>query len=191
MSTSENEQNDGRNTIEQLNQARQSRSDAAWRPFEEKWTALVAPAYRTLDAIQQNERLCDTPAEGDARANLNDLYGRMAKDAAETAFARDFETRSGFRVLAGVLRRDSLCVVFNNHPSEGTATRRDKELNEFRAWLADMGVDELAYAEHPDRGPDEGYSYALLLWCVPGSEPHVEGQYLTIILRGLSDPPAD
>lgn len=191
MSVDENERNGRRDTIERLNQARQLRSDAAWRPFEEKWTALVAPAYRTLDAIQQNERLCDTPAEADAVAHLNDLYGRMAKEAAETAFARDVESRSGFRVLARVLRRDSLCVVFNNHPDAGMPTRRDKELNEFRAWLADVGVEELAYAEHPDRGPNEGHSYALLLWCVPGSEPHVAGQYLSIIRKGLSDPPAD
>jgi hypothetical protein len=190
MSTSENERNNWRDEIEQLNLARQARSDAAWRPFEEKWTALVGPAYRALDAIQRNAGLCDTPAEADAVARLNDLLRRMARDAAETAFARDFETRSGFRVLAGVLRRDSLCVVYNNHPYKGCPTRRDKELAEFRAWLADMGVDELAYAEHPDRGPHEGYSYALLLWCVPGSEPHVEGQYLATILKGFGDPPA-
>ena len=113
----------------------------------------------------------------------------MAKEAAETAFGGDFETRSGFRVLAGVLGRDSLCAVFNNHPYEGLPTRRDKELNSFRAWLADVGVGELAHAEYPDRGPHEGHSYALLLWCVPGSGQYVEGQYRAAVLKRPSDPP--
>ncbi len=191
MSVNENERDDWRDTMEQLDMARQARSDVAWQPFEQKWAAVVAPAFDALLQIRRNEYESDATAEADAVANLNDVYKRMAREAAETAFARDFETRSGVRVLAGVLGSDSLCVGFNNQPHEGFPTRRDRELNEFRAWLVDVGVEELAYAEHPDRGPYEGYTYALLLWCVPGSEPHVGGQYRAIILKGLSDPPQD
>lgn len=171
-------------TIERMHEARQKRSDAAWPFFEEKWSSLVATAYTTLRKVRRNKFMRGTTAEADAEADLNGLYVRMVKRAAETACEQDFETRSGFRVLARVLGRDALCVVYNNNPYAGMPTRRDKELEEYRAWLADMGVDELAYAEHPDRGRDEGYSYALLLGCVAGSESYIEEQYWAITLKG-------
>lgn len=182
---SENERDDDvLHAIERMHEARQQRSDAAWRPFEEKWSGLVATAYTALRKVRRNKFVRGTTAEADAEADLNALYVQVVKEAAETAHDEDFETRSGFRVLAQALGRDSLCVVYNNNPYAGMPTRRDKELEEYRVWLADMGVDELAYAEHPDRGRDEGYSYALLLWCVAGSEPYVEEQYRAITLKG-------
>jgi hypothetical protein len=187
---SEDEQDDDvLDSIERINQARQERSDAAWRPFEQKWAAEVSSAYEVASEVKETEALWGTPAEAGVFAHLARLFAAVAKEAARTAHERDFETRRGFRVLGHALGRAHLCVAYNNNPYAGLPTRRDKELKEYRGWLAEMGVDELGYAEHPDLGRDEGYSYALLLGCVDGSESVASGQYEAAWLRSLAQMP--
>lgn len=180
---------DVRASIERINQARQERSDAAWRPFEEKWAAEVSSAYEVASEVKGIEALWGTPAEAAVFAHFARLLVAVAREAARTAHERDFETRRGFRVLRHALGRAHLCVAFNNNPYAGLPTRRAEELNEYRGWLAEMGVGELGYAEHPERGRDEGYSYALLLGCVDGSESVAAGQYEAAGLRSLAQMP--
>jgi len=186
----ENEQDGGgRDAHERVHQARRERSDAAWRPFEEKWSALVASKSDALREVTGNKFMTGTPAEADAEDDLNGLFPLMARAAAETAHEKDFESRWGFRVLEHVLGRDHLCVIFNNNPYKAMPTLRAKELEEYRDWLAEVGVDELAYAEYPERGEDEGCSYALLLWCVDGSQSYVEEKYRAVTLKSMAEIP--
>jgi hypothetical protein len=117
------------------------------------------------------------------------MLATMAREAAETAHRKDFESRWGVRVLERVLCGKHLCVVYNNHTYADMPTRRDKELADYRRWLADAGLADLAYAEYPDRGRYEGYSYALLLLCDPGSEACVEEQFDAIRLRSMAEIP--
>ena len=77
----------------------------------------------------------------------------------------------------------------------GTRTRYWRSLGElegseeFRGWLADKDAAELAYAEYPDRGADEGYSYALLLECDPCRVDDLWEQYRAVTLKCFNDMP--
>lgn len=184
---------DWREAVERMNEERERRSDAAWEPFEEKWADLVETKYERLRRARRNKLTRGTTAEADAEAELNDLFSRMAAEAARTAHEEDFETRRGFRVLDDVLGGDSLLVVYNNNPYKGMPTLRDRELEQYRRWLASEEAAVLAYAEHPDRGKDEGYTYALLLQCDPGCVDALREQYRAIALKSLTEmpPPAE
>lgn len=178
-------------SIERINNARRERSDAAWRPFEEKWAALVAAKSDVLALVRANKFLRGTPAEADAEVELNELIALMAAEAARIAHEKDFETRRGCRVMEMVLGGGDVCVLYNNNFYTQVPTRRDRELEEFRGWLADRDAEELAYAEFPDRGAEEGYTYALLLWCESATVDDLLEQYEAISLKsqaGMSWP---
>jgi hypothetical protein len=178
-----------REAVERMKGDREEGSDAAWRPFEEKWADVVEARYDRLHRARRNKFTRGTPAEFDAEAKLNELLRRIAAEAAETAHTKDFKTRRGFRVLDFVLGGDCLCVVYNNNPYAGMSIRRDQELKQYRRWLAGEDAVELAYAEHPGRGKDEGYSYALLLRCDPAYVGDLWEQYRAITLKSLTDMP--
>jgi hypothetical protein len=189
---SEDEQNDEdevRESIEQINKARWRRSAAAWRVFEKKWAALIGARHDAYLAVYDPDAPTVTPAEAEACSALNARFAEMAREAARVACEQDTESRRGLFVLDGVLGGDDVCVVYNNNPYRLKLTRRDQELGEVRRWLADNAheVTELAYAEYPDRGQDEGYTYALLLRCDPGFVGEVEEQYQAATDRSLAD----
>ncbi|QDU21010.1 hypothetical protein [Urbifossiella limnaea] len=177
-----------RDSIERIDRARRKRSDAAWRPFEEKWAALIAARYAAVLAVYDDGPVVTAP-EVEAGSALDALFPEMVREAARVACEQDFETRRGVRVLDGVLGGDDVCVVYNNNPYQQKLTRRDQELGEVRRWLADNAdeVAELAYAEYPDLGRDEGYTYALLLRCDPGFVGEVAEQYQAATDRSLAD----
>lgn len=89
---------------------------------------------------------------------MGNNWKRLAARCARRAHTEQFATRSD----AYALRRDVVCV-FNNHPSSTHATLPDRRLEEFVRRLDALGIPKLAYAEYPTIGPDEGYSFALLL----------------------------
>lgn len=180
---------DWRDAVERMDEERQNRSDAAWEPFEERWADRVETRYERLRRARRNKSTRGTPTEADAEAELNELLSQMAAEAARIAHEGDFETRRGFRVLDFVLGGDCLCVVYNNNPYAGMSIRRDQGLEQYRKWLAGEDAAELAYAEYPDRGKDEGYSYALLLQCDPDCVDDLWEQYRAITLKSLADMP--
>jgi hypothetical protein len=186
---SENERNDVHDSIERINQARWERSDAAWRPYEEKWAALIAARDAADDELCENEAAAGTLTAEEAGPVPDTLFHTIACEAARVAHEEDFESRWGLRVLEGVLDGYDVCVIYNNNPYARKLIRRDQELEEFRRWVADHPhqVAELAYAEYPNRGAGEGYSYALLIQCDPGWTGDVEEQYQAARARSWDD----
>ena len=179
-----------REVLEPIRAANRALSDAAWRPFEEEWTGRVGVTYARLRQVRRNRFSRGTPAEADAEADLTDLFPVMAAEAARVANEHDFASRWGCRELEFVLGGGTLFVIFNNNPHDGMFTLRDGQLARFRAWVTGVGGRELAYAEYPDRGEDEGYSYALLVECDAGEDPWAV--YYDIIFNSFSTmPPAD
>lgn len=176
---SKDERNDVHDLIEQINQARWDRSDAAWRPFEEKWAALLAARDTADEQVCEGKAAVGTPTLEQAGPAPDTTFHTMAREAARVAHKEDFESRWGLRVLEGALDGYDLCVLYNNNPYAKKLIRRDRELKEFRRWVAahPHTVAELAYVEYPDRGAGEGYSYALLIQCDPGWTDDVGEQY--------------
>jgi hypothetical protein len=68
---------------------------------------------------------------------------------------------------------DDVLVIFNNNPFAGRAIARDWEVEELRKLLAGAGIKELAYAEYPETGEDEGYSFAMVVDATRDQEDQV------------------
>jgi hypothetical protein len=68
---------------------------------------------------------------------------------------------------------DDVLVIFNNNPFVGCAIARDWEVGELRKLLAEAGIKELGYAEYPDTGQDEGYSFAMVVDATRDQEDQV------------------
>jgi hypothetical protein len=55
-------------------------------------------------------------------------------------------------------------IVVNNNPYADYPDLRDRQLTDFRKWLAAANIQELAYATHPPVGElNAGYSFAMIL----------------------------
>jgi hypothetical protein len=81
---------------------------------------------------------------------------------------------------------DKLCV-FNNNPYSNDATATDREIEELRERLKAAGIFELAYGEYPERGAEEGYSWAMLLDAGDEKGEFVEEQLHDITLDPAKD----
>jgi hypothetical protein len=54
---------------------------------------------------------------------------------------------------------DAVIVIYNNN----FFGARGREVDELRELLAGVGIKELGYAEYPDTGRDEGYTFAMVV----------------------------
>jgi hypothetical protein len=95
----------------------------------------------------------------------------VALKHAKEAYTEDFSTRFGTRPVKE-LRPHRLCF-FNNNPYKQEPTLADKHRKEFLRRLAEIGIADLAFAEYPDRGPEEGYSYSIILDTPPNTASKV------------------
>lgn len=77
------------------------------------------------------------------------------------AHARDaYENHRGHRAL---FRIDDWVVLYDAMPYPNEPSRRERELDELRAWLRGEGITELAFAEYPPAGAETGFAYAMVL----------------------------
>lgn len=58
---------------------------------------------------------------------------------------------------------EDMCYVANSSPAKNDALLRDRQLANFRILLSTLDVEELAYAEFPQTGQEEGYTYVMLI----------------------------
>ncbi len=80
-----------------------------------------------------------------------------------------------------------MVLIVNNEPYEDHALLRDKELNEFRSRFQAKGVREVAYAEYPEQGIDEGFSYALVLKGTRGWVDQLFDWYESILVNSSAN----
>jgi hypothetical protein len=139
--------------------------------------------------LSENDAGTETETPAAAGTAVDPVFLDMAREAARTAYDADFESRRGLRLLEDVFDGYTVCVIYDNNFYKDKVTRRDQALAEFRRWVADnpYQVGELAFAEYPDRGKDEGYSYALVINCEPAYAETVEEQYRAATQRSLDD----
>jgi hypothetical protein len=82
----------------------------------------------------------------------------VASQHARRALEHDMDVRFGTRYVA-----DRVFCFFNNNSFRDKPSRGDEQRQAFRRLLEAEGLAELAYAEYPEQGKDEGYSYAMIL----------------------------
>lgn len=94
-----------------------------------------------------------------------DKQNSVAAKYAERALKFDYGDRWGtYRVTEHQPTR--LCF-FNNVSYKSNVLVRERQTREFLRRLAEIGIAELEYAEYPNTGMDEGYSYAVILDAPP------------------------
>jgi hypothetical protein len=62
-----------------------------------------------------------------------------------------------------LVEEEDVLVFFDNAPLRGSMWARERAVAQFRAYLAGAGIRVLAAATHPQCGPDDGLSLALVL----------------------------
>ena len=109
-------------------------------------------------------------------------WNGFAFACARQAHEHDFSARRGIYLVEDAKDasgaeegkpEDDVLVIFNNNPFAGHAIARDWEVEELRRLLAEAGVKELGYAEYPDTGEDEGYSFAMVVDATRDQEDQV------------------
>ena len=109
-------------------------------------------------------------------------WRKLAKNAAKVAGENYFSSRRGIWHLADL---DVLCV-YNNNPYAADPTLRDKETAQFREWLKQQGIKELAYDVYPEEGEeDAGYTYAMLLDASQDRMQEIQEKLLEIIFASF------
>jgi hypothetical protein len=94
----------------------------------------------------------------------------FAPVCARTAHEDHFSTRWGTWIIdemPGVL------VVFGNHFYKNHPARQAEEIEELKGRFEATGIEVLGLASYPTSGPDDGYSYAMVLRAEEEAEPFV------------------
>lgn len=85
----------------------------------------------------------------------------LAREYANIAHSHLFQHKFGVTAVEE-LNPPALCF-FNNNPYKQNLIVADVQRAAFLQRLSDIGIDQLGHAEYPESGPDEGYSYAIIL----------------------------
>ena len=87
----------------------------------------------------------------------------IAKEYAKIAHTSLFHHKFGVTSVE-MLEPATLCFFNNNNNAYAQNTIvADVHRAAFLQRLRDIGIEQLGYAEYPETGPDEGYTYAIVL----------------------------
>lgn len=89
----------------------------------------------------------------------------LATECAKRSQILDFDRKFGVETAKEL--EPARLYFFNNNPYKKNLTIADKQRAEFIRRLGLIDIVELGYGEYPERGPDEGYSYAIILDAAP------------------------
>jgi hypothetical protein len=96
-------------------------------------------------------------------------WDTLARGYAREAHEKEFSTRWG----VWISELPPALVVFSNHFYRAGATLQDREREYLRDRFAAVGIGVLGEATWPVSGPDDGYSYAMVLDADGEREPLV------------------
>lgn len=113
---------------------------------------------------------------GDTRISERDGWDWLAEACAREAHVSHFPSRRGIFCVQDEddPSDEGILVIYNNHPYAAHPLRREAELGEIRSRLAAEGIPEVGFATHPQGGPADGYSFALVLGVGDGWQDFVE-----------------
>ncbi len=92
-------------------------------------------------------------------------YRQIALDHAMISHEKEFDQKFGTRPVHD-LEPSKLCF-FNNSCIRTNLTGIDKRREKFLRRLDEIDIAAIAFAEYPDGGSQEGYSYAIILDAIP------------------------
>jgi len=114
------------------------------------------------------------------------VKGNMHESADRKRLAQDFARRAhdthSDKPYGGIYSRalHGLCI-YNNRVAELSGRNRDRQVTSFRVIGRHYGVREIAYAESPESGCDEGSTYALLVDISEDGAAMLYSEYLHIL----------
>jgi hypothetical protein len=107
-------------------------------------------------------------------------WKKAAQARARTAHTYDFPSRWGTYPD----KKRGAIAFFNNWPYARYPLLREQQLAEFRRYLEDNEFKDLAYATYPVGGPDDGYTYAMIVQAHPDDFLALEEAMEEILLAG-------
>jgi hypothetical protein len=107
---------------------------------------------------------------------------KLARLAARDAHTNLFESHRGVYEVEGPVLARPTVVYYNNHPYEGSPTRREEETAKLMEALKEAGIEELAYATYPVSGEQAGYTFAMVLGAGP-EQTELTGQKLAEVIK--------
>ena len=93
-------------------------------------------------------------------------WNQRAKQLAQIAFEEAFSNRIEVESLVA----EQAVYFLNNLCAKEDLTNRDKSVEELQKRLMAYDISVLGYAEYPERGAKEGYSFAMLFDASPEKE---------------------
>lgn len=112
-------------------------------------------------------------------------WDRRARSFAREMYLHNSGSRRGWFPLRCGSRL--LMVAYNNHPYAAGPHIREKETAALRVWLKEQGIEELGYATHPARGPEAGYTYAMILDAPEERHEEVEAKIRELVEATMAD----
>jgi hypothetical protein len=109
-------------------------------------------------------------------------WTKCARAAARTAHEEFFENRWGTWVVE---ETPDVLVVYSNHFYKDFPARQAEEIEELTRRFSGAGIGVLGHATYPTSGPDDGYSYAMVLRAGEPEEPTVasiQGEVIELML---------